>query len=356
MKQYFKPFAHGFMVMSLVFGGAINSFAGNEDRAGQAGATELLINPWTRSSGWGGINLAGVRGLESQFSNVAGLAFTKKTDISYSFTDWMKGSDVKINSIGLAQRVGESGVMALSVMSVGFGDIQVTTVENPEGGLGNFKPQFFNMGISYSKSFSNSIYGGMTVRVISQSASDVKAQGVAFDAGIQYVTGFNEDKDDLRFGISLKNVGTPMKFTGDGLSFRGNPPVATSYQQTIQQRTERFELPSLISIGVSYDYRPQENHRITFAGCFISNSFTYDQYGIGAEYSFKEMFSIRGGYLTEKNQLNEDERLTALTGANAGISFDLPLGKSGKKFGIDYSYRATEFFDGSHGLGVRLML
>jgi len=226
MKQYFKPFAHGFMVMSLVFGGAINSFAGNEDRAGQAGATELLINPWTRSSGWGGINLAGVRGLESQFSNVAGLAFTKKTDISYSFTDWMKGSDVKINSIGLAQRVGESGVMALSVMSVGFGDIQVTTVENPEGGLGNFKPQFFNMGISYSKSFSNSIYGGMTVRVISQSASDVKAQGVAFDAGIQYVTGFNEDKDDLRFGISLKNVGTPMKFTGDGLSFRGNPSTA----------------------------------------------------------------------------------------------------------------------------------
>jgi len=126
--------------------------------------------------------------------------------------------------------------------------------------------------------------------------------------------------------------------------------------ETLQQRTERFELPSLISIGVSYDYRPQENHRITFAGCFISNSFTYDQYGIGAEYSFKEMFSIRGGYLTEKNQLNEDERLTALTGANAGISFDLPLGKSGKKFGIDYSYRATEFFDGSHGLGVRLML
>ena len=40
------------------------SFAGNEQRAGQAGASELLINPWARSSGWAGANIAGVRGLE----------------------------------------------------------------------------------------------------------------------------------------------------------------------------------------------------------------------------------------------------------------------------------------------------
>jgi len=26
--------------------------AGNKDRSGQAGASELLINPWARSSGW----------------------------------------------------------------------------------------------------------------------------------------------------------------------------------------------------------------------------------------------------------------------------------------------------------------
>ena len=47
------------------------SFAGNEQRAGQAGASELLINPWARSSGWAGANVAGVRGLEGIYSNVA---------------------------------------------------------------------------------------------------------------------------------------------------------------------------------------------------------------------------------------------------------------------------------------------
>ena len=355
MKKLINPIISSVLTASLILGGSA-AFAGNEDRAGQAGATELLINPWTRSSGWGGINIANVRGLEAQFNNVAGLAFTKKTDVHFSYTNWLKGSDVTINSFGLAQRVGETGVLALGIMSMSFGDIQITTNDLPEGGIGNFKPQYFNLGLSYAKSFSNSIYGGITVRVISESASDVKAQGVAFDAGIQYVTGFNEAKDNLKFGISLKNVGTPMKFSGDGLSFRGNPPVGTSYQQTIQSRTEKFELPSLVNIGASYDFKLAEMHRITAVGSFTSNSFTYDQFGIGAEYSFKEMFSIRGGYLMEKDMGDSENSLTSLSGLNGGLSVDIPLGKGGKKVGIDYSYRATDFFDGSHGLGIRLML
>ncbi|MBL0343482.1 MAG: hypothetical protein IPP71_23065 [Bacteroidetes bacterium] len=77
MKQLIKPIISSVFTISMIFG-ISTAFAGNEDRAGQAGATELLINPWTRSSGWGGMNFANVRGLESQFNNVAGLAFTKK--------------------------------------------------------------------------------------------------------------------------------------------------------------------------------------------------------------------------------------------------------------------------------------
>ena len=61
-------------------------FAGNEQRAGSAGASELLINPWARTSGWAGANVAGVRGLEGIYSNVAGLAFTQKTVLIFAQT------------------------------------------------------------------------------------------------------------------------------------------------------------------------------------------------------------------------------------------------------------------------------
>jgi len=51
-------------------------FAGNEDRAGEAGASELLIMPFARSSGWGMSNTSAIRGLAGMYLNVAGTAFT----------------------------------------------------------------------------------------------------------------------------------------------------------------------------------------------------------------------------------------------------------------------------------------
>ena len=334
------------------------AIAGNEDRAGQAGATELLINPWARSSGWGGVNVAGVRGVDAMYLNIAGTAFTTSTDVSFSSTEWLSGTSIRINSLGLSQKVGESGALGLYVMSMNFGDIQITTTENPEGGIGTFAPQFINLGLSYSKAFSNSIYGGIQAKVISQSINDVTAQGFAFDAGIQYITGSNEDQDNLKFGISIKNVGAPMQYSGDGLTFRGIVPI-NGNSLTVEQRAEHFELPSLVNIGVSYDIPLAEDHMVTGAAAFTSHSFSRDQVELGVQYSFKELFQLRGGYSLDAQGAEADEDIddtSALTGLAAGLSVQIPLGKSGKTFGLDYSYRASDPFDGSHSFGARISL
>ncbi|MBL0054068.1 MAG: PorV/PorQ family protein [Bacteroidetes bacterium] len=330
------------------------SFAGNPERSGAAGATELLINPFARSAGWGGANTAGVRGLDAQFWNVAGLAFTKKTEIAFNHTQWLKGSGININSFGLAQHVGQSGVIGIGIMSMGFGDIEYTTTDLPEGGIGTFSPQFFNMGLSYSKEFSNSIYGGITLRVISEAIADVKTQGLGFDAGIQYVTGFNPDKDNLKFGISLRNVSAPLKYSGDGLAIRGT--LQNGATLGLEQKSGEFELPSLINIGVSYDFKLAEMHRLTTAFNFTANSFSQNQYILGLEYGFKSLFMLRAGYVYEGDVTDSELRTTALTGLNVGLSFELPLGKSGKAVGLDYAYRATNPFDGCHSIGARLRL
>jgi len=70
-----RVLSRGIMIMAAS-ATVLTSFAGNSDRAGQAGATELLINPWSRSSGMAGANAASIRGLEAQYLNVAGMAFT----------------------------------------------------------------------------------------------------------------------------------------------------------------------------------------------------------------------------------------------------------------------------------------
>jgi len=334
-----------------------STFAGNEDRAGQAGATELLINPWGRSSGWGGANTSSVRGLEAQFLNVAGTAFTKKTELQFSRTLWI--ADIKINSFGFTQRVGATGVLGLGIMSMDFGDIPITTVDLPEGGIGTYSPQFLNLGISYAKAFSDNIYGGINLKVISEAISDVQAKGIALDAGIQYVTG---KYDNIHFGISLKNVGPRMRFRGDGLSFRGTVP-STGVTMTVEQRSAEFELPSLVNIGGAYDfYLPndssaQKTHRITFAANFTSNSFSKDQFTFGVEYGFRSFLMVRAGYTYEKGMSNDDERTTCFTGPNAGFTVEIPMNKAkGSTFGMDFGYRATQPFNGVLYICARMNL
>jgi hypothetical protein len=305
--------------------------------------------PWARNSGWVGVNSSCIRGIEAERMNIAGLAFTQKTELNFARTTWLSGSDVYVNGFGLAQRINESSVLGVSVMSLDVGSVDITTVENPDGGLGTFKPSFSNIGLSYAKSFSDRIHGGVTLRIISQSISDVSAQGVAFDAGIQYVSG---RKEEMKFGIALRNVGTPMVFGGDGLSARGTMQGST-VPLTLSQRSQAFELPSLMNIGASYDIylTDDDKYRLTLAGNFTSNSFTNDQYGFGAELSFNNIIAVRTGYQIEDNLSDEALIQNVYTGMNYGISIDAPSGKS--RFGFDYAYRASNPFSGTHVIGIR---
>lgn len=334
---------------------------GNEDRAGEAGASELLINPWSRSSGWGGANTASVRGIEAMNLNVAGLAYTKNTEVIGGYTSWLGDADIDIFSFGLAQKVGETGVLGISVMSMNFGDIDITTVGLPDGGLGTFSPNYLNIGVAYSKKFSNSISGGLVVRLISESTADINASGVALDAGVSYVTGNN---DAFKFAITLRNVGPTMEFDGNGLSLRSDIPNSDK-SLTLQQRSDDFDLPSLVNIGASYDFylsdvtEKEEGeyfsmHRLTASTTFTSNSFTKDQFRLGVEYAFQEMFMVRGGYVYESDTEDDVESTTTSEGPTFGATIEVPMGKSGSTFGIDYSYRATRVFSGSNSIGIRL--
>lgn len=328
-------------------------FAGNPDRAGSAGATQLLINPWARSGGWSLANTAKLRGVEAMYGNVAGLARVKKTELGFVSTNWLQGSDVRINTVGFGQKLGESGVIGIMYSGISYGELPVTVVDQPAGGVGSFRPSSGNLGISYAKEFSNSIYGGLTVRMVGESIANVRASGFCFDAGIHYVTG---ETDNLHFGISLKNVGPPMRFSGDGLAVQGLL-TSGSDQLTLEQRSERFELPSLMNIGVAYDLNISELHKVTFAGNFVSNSFTRDQFVLGAEYAFKKMIHLRGGYLYEKDITDDKLRQTVYTGASAGISVDFPFGpEKANTLALDYGYRATNPFSGIHQVGVRISL
>lgn len=337
--------------------------AGNDDRRGTSGAAELLINPWVRSSGWGGVNTACGSGVDALFSNVAGLAHTTGTETTLGYTSWLQNSGISNIAVGLAQSLGDYGVLGLSVNSMNFGTIDKTTVGSPEmGNNGTFKISMMNIAVSYAKAFSNTIYAGATIKIVQEGIDNVSGTGVAIDAGVKYITG---DNYELKFGIALKNWGPSMHFSGDGLSINALFQNSNHYQ-TLEQRSASFELPSSLNIGMSYDFLFAENkHRLTVAGNFASMAFGRDLYTAGLEYGFMKYFMLRASYTYEEalteSLFDENGSTSLMSGFACGASVIAPLqkaknGKKGIDISFDYSFRATKVMGGIHSIGASLAL
>lgn len=332
----------------LMFG--FTSFAGNPDRQGEAGAYELLMNPWARSGALNSLNASCVSGIEAMMVNVAGISRINNWELGFSQTRWLVPSSININAVGFAVKMGKSGTLGLSLMNLDFGDIKVTTTTSPEGTGASYSPSFSNIGIGYSHLFGNKVSVGVLFRGITESIQDLTAFGFSIDAGIQYVTG---PQDNFKFGISLRNIGGPMNFSGDGLSSQLNSPENTKI--TYDVRLSKFELPSQLHIGLSYDFITSEMITTTPMLNFTSNSFGRDEVGAGVEFKLGQHFALRASYKYELNSGSDDFNKTVHTGVAAGASISIPLKKnSDSKLSIDYGWKASSPFEGTHQFGARL--
>jgi hypothetical protein len=332
---------------------ATNVFAGNPDRQGEAGASELLINPWARSAGLHTMNTASIQGVEAMRLNVAGLSRMLKGEFAVTNCRLYEGSGLQMNELAFGTKTGKNGSFGITLASMNFGKIPVTTTNAPGGTGENFSPNFFHIGVGYSYMYDNKISVGLLIRGISESISSVSAFGFAIDAGVQYVTG---PQENFKLGISLRNTGSPMVFGGEGLSVNNANPDQGTYNLTYDQRAEDFELPSVLNIGVSYDtyINVEKKDYIRVVSNFTSNAFSKDQLGAGVEFSFRERVVLRGAYKVNYGKSSASIGDELYTGLAGGISLMFPTKKDGTSlFGIDYAYRTTNPFKGTHNLAVR---
>lgn len=329
--------------------------AGNPDRQGEAGANQLLINPWARSAGLHSMNTSSVTGGDAMYLNVAGLSRINKTQIQLSHTRYLEGADININALSFAQRVGKGGAFGINLVAFDLGDFDLTTTDTPEGSGATFSPSFFNMGVSYSHLFANRVSVGITMKFVNESISNAGARAMAIDAGVQYVTGEN---DNFKFGISLRNIGGKMRFAGEGLGVSNTATNPTfEYPITYYQRSAQYELPSQLNIGASYDWLFGKAARLSLVGNFTSNAFSRDQVGGGLEFGLNKNFSVRVGYKMEFDAPRGSTEASLDNGFCGGLSVSLPTRKgSDSRIALDYAFRSTEIFQGIHNIGFRIDL
>ncbi len=334
--------------------------AGNKDRAGQMGATELNINPWASSSALFYANGAKVSGIEAMKLNVAGLARTKGTEIGISWNNYMHGTDINFVNGSFAIDIGSDNKLGVNLMAFNFGDPNVSTVESPEQDV-TFSPSFVNLGIAYSHEFSENVVAALQATVLSENIGDAKANAVALDAGIQYVGGAN---NNAHFGIALRNVGPTFQFKGDG--FNQQSEDVNDNPQTVKTPTGNINLPTQFIISAAFDFYPGHGnaeeinidsvkHRITPMFAFTSNAYYSDHFALGAEYALDSKFFLRAAYRFENQIFSQSDNQTFYRGLSAGLGLNFFLNRidRAQPLQFDYGFRMTRFNTGQHSLSLK---
>ena len=335
-------------LMILVTVAAV-AFASNPDRVGTSGAQELSIPVGARGIAIGGSYMVFATGADAIYYNPAGLASqTASVEALVSSMNYIADIGVMYGALGV--KAGDFGTLGFSIKSVNFGSIPVTTVDFPDGNGEVYSPTYITLSGTFAKALTDRISFGFTVSLVSERILQMSANGVAFNAGLQY---HNLAVQGLDLAVAVKNIGPLMTFTGSDLLTTASAATGQRGSQNYSVNAASFDLPSLMEIGVSYTRKFDETNAISLGGLFRNNNYLEDEYNVGAEYAFSNTFFLRGGYTFSPQASNDP------TGAGSylydytfGAGIHYPVGDV--DLSLDYAYRHLKYFTPSNVISLRV--
>ncbi|MBL7025769.1 MAG: PorV/PorQ family protein [Candidatus Marinimicrobia bacterium] len=342
----------GLMVLLITLLAVSIAFAGSDKRRGTAGAQELLLPVGSVGTAMGGSYSAVVSGIEAAYWNPAGVAKLEGNgEAIFSHMDYI--ADINVEYAAIASRVGNLGVLGASLKTINFGEIPVTTTNSPDGTGETYSPRYMTIGVIFSRVMTDRINFGAKLNLISEQIMRVSANGVALNAGVQYRT----SEDGFMMGVTLRNLGIDMLFTGADLEQTITPPGSEPGTRSEPWRIplSSFELPTQLEIAIAYGVYHNGSSKLTLGGSFLNDNFSLDQYTFGAELEVMDMFYLRGSYaLAEDPETHElySGNEEFLWGPGFGGGLKLKMGTTNLK--IDYAMRPTYLFANTQWLSFRV--
>lgn len=322
-------------------------YGDGQNRAGTAAAPELLIPFGSRYVGMGGAAVAMASGLESIYWNPAGIdAVTNSANLMFSYRTYI--ADMSTNFFAASAKF-DFGSIAISLRNMDIGDIPVTTMDQPDGTGEKFSPAYFVLGFSYSKFLSDRISVGATINLVSETVAKTSANALAFDIGVQYRELLSVH--GLNLGLTIKNLGGSMKYSGSGLWFQGIDPSSERGTTYYTVGAAEFELPSSVALGVAYKKQLNATNSLMVATSYQNNNFSYDDIRFGFEYEYDNLIFLRAGYQYSPGTSEEVPNIFQSFTLGFGVDLSQYLG-TGLSF--DYAYVPVEYFDANHLLTVKI--
>jgi hypothetical protein len=337
-----------FLIPLVLICFVVEAFGGGQNRAGTAAAPELRIPVGSRFVAMGGADVALVSGLEAIYWNPAGVSVGGgDANAMFSYRQYI--ADMSMSFAAVSGNFGDLGTIGVSFRDLSIGNIDVTTLDAPDGTGEVINPTFFVVGLTYSKTLSDRISIGANINVISESWTGVGATAFGLDFGVQYRNLF--ELTGLSMGVAVKNLGTPMKYEGTALWFQGSEQGENRDVTFYERGAQSAELPSEISLGVSYVRNIDDENKLTVAGTFVNNNYAFDDYRAGLEYSYKDIFFVRGGYLFSPESDDVVPNIFQNYSVGVGINFmeftDLNLS-------LDYAYMPVKYFDANNIFSLKM--
>jgi hypothetical protein len=247
------------------------------------------------------------------------------------------------NFLGVVQPLGGSSAFGISVIYLDTGNMEITTLANPEGTGSTFAWEAYCIGLSYSRFVTDRLSLGATVKYIREGAYHLAAQTVAVDLGSILNTGVM----GMKLGMCLSNFGSSMQLDGPSLLVSHDrwPTNPGALNTSAYLKTEKFPLPMIFRVGLAMEligsdgqFMNSETNELSVAVDAYDPNDALLRSNLGIEYQWNNILSLRGGYRGISVETDEYGSYdTASYTFGGGIAYDLKF----TQVRFDYAY--TDF-------------
>jgi len=326
-----------------------------QTRVGTTTANFLEIGFGTAGIAMGDAYTSVVTDLSAVYWNPAGIAFMKNNEAYFMVQPWVL--DVSTSFIAVGIPVDNVGTFAFSLIYMGYGNIEVTTVDFQTGTGELYDANEYAISLSYGRTITEWFAFGATAKYVASQIWRVEGSAFALDMGVMIMTRFfspsGKREDALRIGMSISNYGSKLKYDGTNLFNPIDilPDENGNYRDAPGQfNLSSWELPLLFRIGASIKPFANETNELTLAIDALHPNNNSESVNVGADYTYKfptfGKFSLRAGY---KGIFLESTEF----GLTFGAGFKMLLFQN-TSLSIDYSYRDLGILGSANCFGLGL--
>lgn len=259
---------------------------------GSAVAQFLEIGVGARPAGMGAAYTTLSKDAEAVFWNPAGLVEIKDRNFFTSYNRWP--AEISFVGAAVAMNIDRIGTVALSVKQLMTDDMEITTIDQPNGTGTLFNISNYVVGLSYARYLTDRFSVGVTGKVVHEKYWEHGYTTWAFDLGTVYRTDFH----GLRLGMSILHFGPEITFSGDYIDYSDSRSVDVGKTKSF----ESYSMPINFRFGISFDLINNAQNQLVAAMDMIHPNNNIEQYNVGMEYGFTDTFFLRGGYQFESDQ------------------------------------------------------